>query len=167
MTRLLHPLLGTSFLVCLTALAAYGAISTVIDREQSQPQTESVHFDALEVNDRVFSARAPRPEAYYRAITERPLFAPGRRPVDARTAAEQVEPIQETPPSSPIPEPEFELLGVMQVGEQPTALIRPDDGTAVWVSEGQSIQGWNITEIEANSVEISRDARRISLRLYP
>jgi hypothetical protein len=115
----------------------------------------------------------PRPDVYYAAITERPLFSPQRRPTPEPGQAPVAEP--EPAAAAPAPEPvaveltrpDLRLLGTMTGGARSTALIAQAEGEPVWLAEGDAIGGWTLSAISADSVELSRDSGSFRVDLYP
>jgi general secretion pathway protein N len=90
----------------------------------------------------------------YAAITERPLFTRSRRP-----------------PSEEAPIPvaatlDLELTGVIISGEERIALLRDTEtGVLMRLSVGDQVQGWFLTGIETEQVELQSDGRSVTIVL--
>lgn len=85
----------------------------------------------------------------YRAVLDRPLFSPNRRP-----------PPEDTTTAAANKEFDFDLKGVVIKDDVRTALFRRQtDGEVVRLTKGDEIQGWTLTEIELDFVVIERDGR--------
>lgn len=108
-------------------------------------------------------ARAePAPDGRYRAMVERPLFAPTRRPPPAAAMPAPAE----APPALPDPPPNLALSGVIAGGGGGVALLkRLGDAAPVRVGLGGRIDGWTVAEIHPRSVVLARDARSVTVGL--
>ncbi|MEM1159380.1 MAG: hypothetical protein AAGJ28_00465 [Pseudomonadota bacterium] len=102
--------------------------------------------------------RRTRPDRFYAAITDRPLFNETRRPSAVGAAAEA--PIAAPAPASepaeataPTP-PEVALKGLMLGGATDSALIAWPDGRTEWRRLGEKIDGWVLQEIDPGFVTI-------------
>jgi hypothetical protein len=110
----------------------------------------------------------------------RPLFTPTRRkwvepvqpaPVlpDAALPLAQAEPppilepvVAETPP------PQVTLIGIEKTPLSAKALLlKTGTAEALWVKNGETLEGWAVKVIDAGSVEVALGDRRIRLELYP
>lgn len=100
-------------------------------------------------------------------ITERPLFAPTRRPPPAPVppAATPLAPPQPAPPRAP----DYTLLGILRDGDRAIALLRHrSEGRSLRVEAGDTIGGWEIAAVGAVSVRLKgRDGAAHELRLAP
>lgn len=83
-----------------------------------------------------------RPISEFRAISDRPLFTPSRRPtLAAETAQVQV----------------YRLRGVLTANSQKIALVeRVDDGSLLRVGEGDVVDVWRVSAISRDSISWSR-----------
>ncbi len=98
----------------------------------------------------------------YRAIVERPLFRPWRRPVPAdrpvvRAAAEPSVPAPDPGEQSP-PEPDLEFLGTVRHNGRITALVAlPGRAAPLRLNVGAEIEGWRVTRVEPTRLVIETD----------
>jgi hypothetical protein len=96
------------------------------------------------------------PASAYRSVTERPIFAPSRRPT-VRDAPEAVADAVS-----------FNLVGIVISGEDKIALISQaqTQGKGLQrIKEGQTIGGWTVQAIEQDRVVLERDAGTHELKL--
>lgn len=118
-------------------------------------------------------ARQFKPDVYYQAITERPLFSATRRPISTDPIEEVVvEKIVEAPA---IIEPEliieeepvsFSLHGTMESGGNTLALVGVDGHPPEWIRENALISGWTLSEITSELIEFHKDTEVIRVYLY-
>ncbi|WP_237481961.1 hypothetical protein [Lichenibacterium dinghuense] len=102
------------------------------------------------------------PSAEFRAMVERPLFSPSRRPPPPPLAALPPPVLPEPAPSAP----DLTLSGVIAGGGGGVALVRrPQDGAPVRVALGGQIDGWTLSEIRPRTVVLRRDDRSVTLDL--
>lgn len=110
---------------------------------------------------------APRPPVYYKAITERPLFSPSRRPeaksVSAPKPLDSVEPTAVSEQGTPA----FVLKGIMVMGDISSALIATQDAPAVWVTTGANVAGWKLQDVDSEAVDLSLGSNTVHVELYP
>ena len=101
-----------------------------------------------------------------RDITERPLFAPSRRPppFPAPVAAAPVV----APPPAPST-PDYTLVGIIRDGDRAIALLRSrSDGRNLRIEAGDMVGGWRIATVDARSVRLKHaDGAAHELRLAP
>lgn len=115
-----------------------------------------------------------RPDAFYDAIVERPLFAENRRPGSASAPAEmaavpaEIAPTVEADPKSNAPPepPALILKGVMLQAEERSALLVKPGGTEEWIREGELIGAWKLDRITADHVQITNSGVTLKLDLY-
>jgi len=171
MIRRLLPFIGTGSLLLLLVVLGRKAVEVY----HAQPVIETIPEQVLEESVQTAQVRqlqiTTRPAVYYAAITDRPLFEPGRRPyVEQAAAPEQMpEPVAEPPApvqATELPAPELSLQGVMMIDNNTVALIAINGGIPDWVSKGDPVDDWTLSEIGSDWVEISRDARRIRVEMY-
>lgn len=84
-----------------------------------------------------------------RETTDRPLFAPDRRPTPGARAV-----------AAPLG---LRLEGVMTIGAQRRAIIKRADGTTARVVEGDTVGEWTVRRIEPDRVVLGTDARTLEL----
>lgn len=90
----------------------------------------------------------------------RPLFHANRRP------PREVQQVVEAAPVIQKPDFTLELVGVMGAAASRTAFLMDTSSQQTHtVKVGQIVKGWNITEIEANTVRLSNDLEEKVLSL--
>lgn len=162
----LSPIFGSTFLLLVTAVVAELVLS---DRPVPKRIMPAVVTEAAPEAQQTKTAIAtPRPDAYYAAITERPLFEITRRPI--RPQEELPEPEQVAAPE-PEPEekplfPDVILMGVLMTGDTPRALLAVAGDNANWMRQGQKLAGWTVTKIAADHVEFENDEEVVWIDLY-
>lgn len=166
----LLSLFGTSALLVAALISGYSAWATVntapplaITANQN-PTAEIQTTEGLTAEP-----RQQRPDVFYTAITARPVFAPQRRPITAsiETSAPVVapQPPVESPPVV-VPPPQIALLGVMAHNQQNRALVSQDGRTPEWIDKETIIDGWEITAIGPDWLEISHETDTIRVEMY-
>jgi hypothetical protein len=102
-----------------------------------------------------------------RDMTERPLFAPTRRPPPT-PAPPEAAPVFEPPPAPPAT-PDYALLGIVRDGDRAIALLRSrSEGRNLRVEAGDVVGGWEIAAVETLSVRLKgRDGAAHELRVAP
>lgn len=102
----------------------------------------------------------PPPLEQFAVIDERAAFSPLRRAV--RTAKEKEALAQLRPP------PSFVLVGVILSGTERIAITRaPGANESVNVTIGQTIEGWEVSRIEPDHIELHSGDATVQLPLYP
>ncbi|MEQ6204725.1 hypothetical protein ABMC88_16910 [Sulfitobacter sp. HNIBRBA2951] len=132
----------------------------------SRPDSATTATD-LKGNDP--SPRRKRPDVFYAALLERPLFAPGRRPVVAEPEIEvvaQQEVREPTPEPTKAPAPDLGLLGVMGTDNTNSALVANAGGDPIWITTGTTIAGWTVTNIGTDWLELNLDDETIRIEMY-
>lgn len=165
--HLLPPIAGTALLVA-TFLLLLLQLVRVMDAASSD--TIAVEAFELPKND-ASNAIAPtlrgmRPNAYYDAVTDRPLFAPQRRPFEPAVVVD-TEPQAPEPVAVEEPQPIFRLKGVMNIDGGYRALVESSAGVTEWIEEKNELSGWVIEEIGPDWVEIKKNESSIRLDMYP
>ncbi len=108
-------------------------------------------------------------QAYYFAITERPLFSANRRPASLEPEPVVTEPVSEEPPA---PEPEeepaisFTLHGTMQSSGDNFALLSINGESPEWIRENDLISDWRLREVNPQVVTLEKDSDSIRVQLY-
>lgn len=106
----------------------------------------------------------PAPEARFRAMVDRPLFSPTRRPPPAPAAPAPLD--APAMPALPPPAPSLTLSGVITGGGGGVALLRrPQDAAPIHVALGGTVDGWTVAEIHPRAVVLRRDARSVTVDL--
>lgn len=102
----------------------------------------------------------PPPLEQFTVIDERTVFSPLRLPV--RTAKEKEALAQVRPP------PSFVLVGVILSGTDRIAITRaPGANESVNVTVGKTIEGWEVSRIEPDHIELHAGDDTVQLPLYP
>jgi general secretion pathway protein N len=105
----------------------------------------------------------PPPPQRFDEISARPLFAASRRPYEP-----PVEPEADAPPPVEVPPTALQLIGVVLAEQDRSALVRPEGGDrAIWVREGDRLEGWVIEEITRDRVQLQRDDLMETIALRP
>lgn len=162
------PIGGTTVLA-VTLCALLAALWHQLGQEGRIPATEAGVTAALvETAPSVETIQVVRrPDVFYAAIIQRPLFAPDRRP--------DIEPVPEVArdETAVAPEPaatdtDFRLLGVFGRDKTRRALVQGSGGEDPdWAGISDSLPGnWKIKNIGDDWVEISRGAATQRLELY-
>jgi hypothetical protein len=116
---------------------------------------------------RVAETRAEIPDIPLPETLARPLFSPTRRDFVAEAApVEAVEAVATPVEETPAP-PHVSLQGTRSIGGHQSALVAFDDQESNWVSVGDELSGWTVTDIGANRLVITRGSTRIESTLYP
>lgn len=103
----------------------------------------------------------PAPRTRYRAIVERPLFEPSRRPPQPALPV--------TAAAPPAREPtQYRLSAVVIHGEHRTAIFqRRSSGETVPVAEGERLETWTLASLHADRATLTKDGQEITLQLRP
>ncbi|MDN2566017.1 hypothetical protein N1F89_07275 [Aquibium sp. A9E412] len=103
----------------------------------------------------------------------RPLFARNRKPWQPpKPPPAKKPPVQQVakkPPPPPVPPPPVRLVGVSFAPNMvPRALLRHKAQVEpIWVIPGDNLQGWTVSRIDAQSIELKRGNRKVAVSLYP
>ena len=139
------PVLGTLILMCTAYISGGYALESYRASISTQRDIEQVPLPDNEWQPTGISLPKQRPEVFYAAITDRPVFEPTRRPVSTAPAQIATEP--ETAPETgrnPSPLPQLELLGVIRSSQSSSALLSVDGGAALWIKEGEMVSKWQV-----------------------
>ncbi|CAN5392028.1 hypothetical protein BH10PSE7_BH10PSE7_29590 [soil metagenome] len=118
----------------------------------------------------------PAVTADYSAILARPVFSALRKPPRARppdTPPEgpppegppvMVEPAEITPPLEP---PQLVLKGVLLENGRKAALLQsPASPDGMWVEMGKEVNGWTLTQVDRDRVELQAGDAKAAFALY-
>ncbi len=101
-----------------------------------------------------------RPLGDLREISERNLFAAGRRPVAFAVPAAE--------PDGPGGGAAIRLTGIMLRPGKASALLRVDgEAAATWIAAGGRVADWSVSEIGPAGVVLRAGARELFVGLYP
>lgn len=106
---------------------------------------------------------SPRPDVFYEAITDRPLFAPSRRPemISEVVAIEEPKQIEE------ILRPEnLVLSGVLGGTPSRSAFISVGGLEGEWFRTNDEIEGWAITDIGPDAITLTDGNDSFRLELF-
>lgn len=96
------------------------------------------------------------PLDHFRAIVERPLFSPTRRPPPSAAAEPDAGPRQ------------FQLKGVVvSAREQHALIVSQSTGKSYRVRTGDVVEGWRVERITAQSAAFTKDGVETLVRLVP
>mgnify|MGYP001627297153 CR=1 FL=1 len=108
------------------------------------------------------------PREAFRAMVERPLFTPARRPapppppVAAAEPVPEIRPIVESGPAGP----PFRLVGTVSRRGRSEALVALEGGSGLARLEpGAELAGWVVLEIGPDHLEVERDGERHRMRI--
>lgn len=140
-------------------------VASVAPKAQAAPAPES-EAEAPRVER---YKRRSRPDVFYNAITERPLFSSTRRPIgfaapEAEEEVAAVEPVEEV--DNQRIAPSLTLKGVMFADDHKSALISIDGEQADWVDDGVLIDDWRLSIVSPSQVELSLENQTLSFGLY-
>jgi hypothetical protein len=107
----------------------------------------------------------PRADVYYKAITDRPLFATNRRPFIEDTPAKEA-PITLATTAVIESRADVVLMGAMGRGDGMMALLKINDGKADWFAQGAQVQGWTVNKIEPTWVELTDGNTQLRLEMF-
>jgi hypothetical protein len=95
------------------------------------------------------------------ALAARPLFVAGRQPF--ATTAETESPLTDMPP----PAPEFRMVGYLNDGNRPRAILSPDPASPdVILREGDEIQGFTVFRISKDSIVLQDGDKEITINMF-
>lgn len=98
----------------------------------------------------------------FTVIIERPLFNAGRRLIAPAAAAAAPTPVKPPPPAFP----PIEVLGLAQSSRTAVAVLRlVPEGRVVMLKEGEGLQGWVVSAIDADRVRFERDGEQKEFRM--
>lgn len=165
--RFLLPLLGTVVLGLAAAsmiLLALQQVSTT--RSYDLPEEREISRN--DVDAAANSVSLPeRPDVFYAAITERPLFAQSRRPeAFAAPPAEEPAPVEAGQPEPEVLPPNIDLHGVSGSVDHLRALLSVEGGAPEWFETNAIIQRWVLAEIGTDWIMLQHAGRSFRVELY-
>ena len=173
MNARLLPWAGSSLLLCASVATVFWAARTLQSFELPDippPEAASVPATNPETETPAWNA-VRRPAVYYAAITDRPLFAPSRRPTPPDGSQAAVLPQAEAAPavdlSTETVVPVFTLHGTMAMAGAGSALIGADNQPPEWVAVGGSIAGFTLNTVGPDWAQLSSSKTELKLDLYP
>lgn len=166
MIRALLPWIGTFILLLSTVVLGRLALEKVRVSPNNVSLSQRTETTPTHTHQTI-RLTAKRPDIFYTVITERPLFAPSRRPENAEVRAEP--PLENAlqQEAQDLPAPDIRLLGTMSDNGGGQALISLNNTTPVWFMKGDSIKTWHLSAIGPDWIEITLNDRVLRLNLYP
>lgn len=167
MKTILIRVLGTT---CLVAIFMGLGNAALNERTQSDAEPQNAVNNEVQSEQSAASASAmprKRSDIYYTAITDRPLFAQSRRPMvpdDAEPVA--VVPVEVPPEPEDTALPSVALLGLMGGTDMRQALVAVEGNVPEWLSIGDKLGPWTLSDAGSDWLEISSDTQKIRLELY-
>lgn len=173
MNARLIPWTGSSLLLCATAGALYWAMRNLQSFEVPEippPAAATVPSPNAEGDNSAWES-VRRPAVYYAAITDRPLFAPMRRPTPPDSGQVEVLPQADAEPVADLPAeavvPVLTLHGTMAMTDGGSALIGAEDQPPEWVAVGGNIAGFTLNTVGPDWAQLSSSKTELKLDLYP
>jgi type II secretory pathway component PulC len=96
----------------------------------------------------------------FEAIVKRPLFSETRRPSSPPEPAPTPIPSKQEAPAVPLA---ATLIGIVISPDTRTAVLRMGDGKNVTVAEGESVDGWKLSQVMPEAVRFQHVATTIEL----
>lgn len=158
------PAVGTA-LLAVTAVASLAlALPALRKQDAAQRADLTAQQNMPSAAGEALVLPRPRPEIYYKAITDRPLFAPARRPLvgevtEAVTPA--AEPVQPT-----ARKPDVMLMGAMGNDKDMMALLKINDEDGQWFSVGENIDGWEVKKVTPTWVELTDGDTQFRVEMF-
>jgi hypothetical protein len=161
--------------VVLAALLWHDALMADGSQEARKPSAAAAPLPSLPA----FHLAAPPPPEAYKAVLERPLFHPGRRPFAERSAIAAAErstlaaaqAIKTQAPPAPVrlPPPQgVTLRGTIVSGPFRSAIFeRVARKDYVRVEEGGQLEGWTLAKVTRSEILLKEGGQELSLKLEP
>lgn len=158
-------LVPTLLLTALTGGLGYAAY----EAQQMPIDTSPIAMAAASASEPGKSAGAPlaespaAPPAFAQTVA-RPLFNPARRPIVAQKPK-----VVEAPPPPPVQPLKAELVGLAATtANGGRALLKTaSDRPAAWLSVGEEVGGWRLSEIRPDRVVFQSGEQKQELHLFP
>lgn len=165
MSRLL-PVMGTIFLLLVTAISAQLVLDGTFQTTNMMPARDIQPDAEPETMPAGTSLREARPQSYYSAITERPLFEVTRRPIDLSEPEMVINDVARVEPIRMARLPEIQLMGVLLSGEQPSVFLSVEGDKAKWLRQGDTVQSWVLEQVASDYVEFKNNKEVVRIDLY-
>ncbi|MBE7196995.1 MAG: hypothetical protein INR70_04225 [Parafilimonas terrae] len=98
-----------------------------------------------------------------KAVRERPLFSPSRRPPPVASPPAMV--VEETPAPPPAA-PNLRLIGIVQDAEKAAGLVSRGTGPTLVVKAGDAIEGWEVGEIGPEHLTLRLGEQSETYRIF-
>ncbi len=166
MIRWVAPLVGTLGLVLLAGALVLVAARTLHDVAETPAHSKARMPLARPTDAPVVLLAGRRPAVYFAASTDRPLFAPGRRP---GTGPAKPPPAPREPVPSALTEQvtEVQLLGTIVMEERASALLAIGNQPPSWIAVGTVIACFKLSGVGPDWAELAFDTNVLRLDLYP
>jgi len=97
-------------------------------------------------------------------VADRPVFNPSRRRIELPPQPTMAASAPVKPPAPPFPP--IEVLGLAQSSRTAVAVLRVmSEGKVVMLREGEALQGWIVSAIDADRVRFERDGEQKEFRM--
>lgn len=168
--RPILPFVGTATLALWAAGIGYLAVNQpATTGERDQRKGADPMLQSPDRPDQDLALPPARPDIYYAAIIERPLFSPTRRPLEPDQSIQSlsVAAPQPIPPANPVARPEgLVLSGVLGQDTDRSAFLTRPGGTGEWFRVNDAIDGWNIAEIGPDWATLTAGDTIVRLELF-
>jgi hypothetical protein len=167
------PWAGSSLLLCVAAGTLHWSVRSIQSFEipEVPPLTPVSVTPADAEGEKGAWVPVRRPAVYYAAITDRPLFAPLRRPVPPDSGLAEAQPEAAAVPEADIADqavvPVLALHGTMVMSGGGSALIGVDDQPPEWIAVGGVIAGFTVNSIGPDWAQLSSSKTDLKLDMYP
>jgi len=171
MREQLTPAIGTGLL-----LGVVVALAAIAVTQMSRGAVETAQVSEVDTIQMVSEAVAPpsvnfpnRPEVYFNAVIERPLFAPGRRPsepVQDEAELPTVEPEANPVVNEPTLPPNVQLHGISGHEYDYSALLSMEGGAPQWIKQGASLDKWRLSSVGADWIILENGENSLRVELY-
>lgn len=161
--------LGSLALAVTCALSGYRLVTTISEVQAAElgklePQRVPENTPTASTT---FQQRASRPDVYFEATLQRPIFFQDRRPRQPEIEREQPVDTISVAVNQPEQEmPDLELRGVAGSSGSYKALISLKAGNPDWVRAGDVIENWKIEHIGATWIDIRNASQEIRIEMY-
>lgn len=160
--------IGTTMLAMACFLSLQWAGNT-ISKKPRLPKSDAVFQAPASTQQTSNYVRRKRPDIFYDAVVDRPIFSPTRRPLPLNEGVDIATLEPTTPPPEKeqnAPPPPLRLLGVMGTDNIRQALIQIDTNEADWMVEGTNLTGWTISEIGPNWLDLKSKNETVRIEMY-
>lgn len=168
MTFRVAPLTAAT-LVVLVVLDAWLWSLVVRNHDPTEQIADQKALWIPNLTDTAAGPAASKPISTYSETLARPIFFKARQPFVPPPPAPPPVPTVQSPPQPPaVVDPGLILAGVMIDGDAKRAyLFNKASSQGLWLSEGETIVGWQLRSIDTMSAKLQQGGRTILLQLYP
>lgn len=140
----------SGLVLVLGATLVYQILAPIPEYEIPRTAPRPVSFPALARQQFL-----PPQFAEFSEIDEHPLFVPGRLPIRTRASLER---------SQRVP-PQLTLIGIILDASRKIAILKPSGAATVYLTPGETFQGWHVAAIEPDFVEMESGGETFKARL--